>query len=193
MCESTFTSRLSSIDCDRSNYFATPSPFHPLTLTLGRVEVVLRHEGGAEVVARERHPVGLHITWRESALLGDALVDVRLEDVVSELDSFIRTEWGVYPTHLERQVGMPVSITVVVTVKCRWLDQWWKFVPEYTRKTTNIEFEDVTWKLARVTSGLNHFRHFRSISVKGTSGLTTSVTSGLFGHFRFKPLWPFPD
>ena len=45
-------------------------------------------------------------------MLGDALVDVRLENVVSELDGFIGTERGVYPTHLERQVGVPVSVTV---------------------------------------------------------------------------------
>ena len=86
----------------------------PTDLDIRRVEVVLRHQGGAEVVARERHPVGLHVTWREAALLWDALVDVRLEHVVSELDGFIRTERGVYSTHLERQVGVPVSVTVQI-------------------------------------------------------------------------------
>ena len=90
-----------------------PHPtFPPTDLDIGRVEVVLRHQGGAEVVARERHPVGLHVTWREAALLGDALVDVRLEDVVSELDGFVRAQRRVYPTHLKRQVGVPVSVTV---------------------------------------------------------------------------------
>ena len=34
----------------------------PTDLNIRRVEVVLRHQGGAEVVARESHPVGLHVT-----------------------------------------------------------------------------------------------------------------------------------
>ena len=81
-------------------------------LDIGGEEVVLRHQGGAEALGAEAHPVGLHVAGGVAALLGHALVDVGLEHVVAQLYGLVRAQpRGRQPRQLERQQGMALSET----------------------------------------------------------------------------------